>query len=119
MHTEGHRELFSHSRAMELTGGNEEIVSRLLGLLLRDIPAQRAQIRDLLNQKQWEQLRQLAHKLHGSAIYCATPALAYASNALEALLVEDKLALIAKACADLTIEMDRLEQASAAGELPV
>ena len=71
---------------MELAGGRKELAERLIGMLLKDLPARREAIRAAHAEGDLEALRERVHKLHGSAASCGTPAVQHAAHRLESAL---------------------------------
>lgn len=85
----GRLPVYDRALAIRVAGGNPRVAAELLGLLLGELPDERQALRRAWERGDKESVRKLAHKLHGSARYCGTPALAAAAAALEAVPPED------------------------------
>ena len=94
--------------AAEIAGGNPKIATELLKLLLRELPKQREALNQAFTTDNLRELRALNHKLHGSARYCGTPALAKATYALENTLLSAPPETIVQAVAEVVREINRL-----------
>jgi two-component system sensor histidine kinase BarA len=94
--------------AAEIAGGNPKIATELLNLLLRELPKQREALNQAFTTDNLKELRELNHKLHGSARYCGTPALIKATSALENTLLSAPPETIAQAVAEVVKEINRL-----------
>ncbi len=94
--------------AVRLAGGNEALADRLLGMLLRDLDSRHQQIRAAFAEGNWEDLRNLVHKLHGSAANCGTPALQHAARGFETSLADGELEGLERHMEVLGFEVERL-----------
>jgi len=78
--------LYDREAAIRIAGGNAKIAAELLTLLLRDLPLQQTALQQAFDAGDWPKLKELSHKLHGSARYCGTPALKTTTALLDDLL---------------------------------
>ncbi len=62
------------NQALRITGGKKTVADKLLNQLVEQLPDYLAQIRQECNNKDWEQLWQILHKLHGATLVCGIPA---------------------------------------------
>jgi two-component system sensor histidine kinase BarA len=102
--------VYDWNLAIGIAGGNPEIAAELLSLFLQELPSQTAAMRKAVRSGNLEKLRQLTHKLHGSASYCGTPALKEAAQNLESVLIERQTESIPTVYAQLLEEIQRLLQ---------
>jgi len=81
----GYSQLPAYDRdlALDKVGGNAAIADELLELLIADLPDQADTLREACRRRDAESVREVAHRVHGAASCCATPALKHAANALE------------------------------------
>ncbi len=79
--------VYDRALALDVTGNRPEVADQLLNLLIhKDLPAQEQNLRAAYRDQRLDDLREVSHKLQGSARYCGTPALLAAAQHLEALL---------------------------------
>lgn len=71
------------SEALRSTGGNELLAADLLATFVKDLPLQLQEIQCLHAKGDWKELREAAHRVHGSTAYCGIPALKRAVQQLE------------------------------------
>ncbi|MFZ5621291.1 MAG: response regulator [Pseudomonadota bacterium] len=62
----------------------ESLIRELLAMLMAELPQQRDQLRAAFRAADWTSLRELAHKIRGSAAYCQVKDLEQAAARLEA-----------------------------------
>ncbi len=75
--------LYDHAAAVHKSGGRPELAVDLLKMLLDELPEQGQALDTAVSAGDAERVRQQVHRLHGSAVYCCTPALAHSSGQLE------------------------------------
>jgi len=79
------------AQAMRIAGGSPGIASKLFEELRAELPDTLAQLRSILQQRDWAELWQVAHRLHGGAAVCGVPALYHAlGELLPAISLEDE-----------------------------
>ncbi|MES9958301.1 MAG: response regulator [Sedimenticola sp.] len=71
------RELKSRDveEALRIAGGREELAEEMFQRLLHDLELMGTELREKLEQQDWINLKEVAHRLHGSAAVCGVPAL--------------------------------------------
>ena len=94
--------VYDEGRALALAGGREALARRLLAMLLEELPERREAIRAAHADGDLAELRERAHKLHGSAASCGTAAVQQAARRLETALDEGEGDIDA-----LTADLDR------------
>lgn len=100
--------VYDRNLAIRIAGGHPSVAAELLALLIQDLPLQTEALNQAYTGGNLEELRQLAHRLHGSASYCGTPALKRAAETLESVLLEAKTDSLCESYAQVLAEIDRL-----------
>lgn len=75
--------IYDRELALSRVGGNPAIADELLGLMLKDLPAQRHALLSAHHDGDHDELRRRAHRLRGSASCCGMPRLEGACQSLE------------------------------------
>jgi two-component system sensor histidine kinase BarA len=84
------------AQALRIAGGSASIAAKLFGELRAELPATIASLRNQLEKRDWSELWQLSHRLHGAAAVCGVPALYHALGELQpAITLEDEAAVSA------------------------
>mgnify|MGYP001812257747 CR=1 FL=1 len=79
---------YDRALALHQVGGNPAIADELIGMMMAELPSQKAAMSAAVTAADHQALRQLAHRIHGSASCCGTPAIKQASAALEAAILQ-------------------------------
>ena len=82
--------VYDRTLALHRVGGNEAVADELLRMLREDLPGQYQSLTQAFGQGDLEQVRELAHKIRGSANYCGAPALRQAADALENAILDGR-----------------------------
>src|SRR5690606_4017836 len=98
----------------EMSGGNADFIREFLNLFVTNIPASVTDLEDGLQQKDWEKVRQAAHKMKPSLNYVGLKetyedVMAIEKNAKEVINLADMPTLIKKVsdqCAVACIELE-------------
>jgi two-component system sensor histidine kinase BarA len=108
-----HTALPAYDRALALhqVGGNEAIADELIGMMITELPDQRAAMRTALEHGRLEALREEVHRIHGSASCCGTPAVKQACQALESALLDGEYGRADELHTVLETEIARLIEA--------
>ncbi|MDQ2695360.1 MAG: Hpt domain-containing protein [Pseudomonadota bacterium] len=77
--------VYDPALATRVAGGNPQTAADLLALFLRELPMQEEALHEAFAAADLKQLREVSHRLNGSATYCAMPALRAATQALQAV----------------------------------
>jgi two-component system sensor histidine kinase BarA len=78
-------------QALRIAGGSENIAGRLFRELRAELPTAIEGLQSKLAERDWSELWQLSHRLHGAAAVCGVPALYHALNDLQpAITLEDE-----------------------------
>jgi len=78
--------------AKALVGGNEAVVQEMLTMLVDSLPEEIKALKAAYQEKDWQQLKSIAHKLKGGASYCGTLRLKSACTELENYIKSDPTA---------------------------
>jgi two-component system sensor histidine kinase BarA len=93
------------AQALRIAGGSERIANRLFSELRRDLPHAIDDLQTSFATRNWSELWQASHRLHGAAAVCGVPALHYALGELQpAVALEDDVAvsvLLARTVAEI------------------
>jgi two-component system sensor histidine kinase BarA len=80
-----------NAQALRIAGGSEGIARKLFEELRAELPTTLEVLRRHLNEKDWAELWQLSHRLHGAAAVCGVPAFYHALGDLQpAISLEDE-----------------------------
>ncbi len=96
--------------AIASAGGNRELAAQLFQTFLEELKVQGEKLQILQRAAEWEELREVAHQLHGSTAYVGVPALKRAVKALERSASRHDEESIGRCMEDLDREIDRLRQ---------
>ena len=66
--------------------GNEAMAKEMLQLLVETLPNELKSFQTAYEQRDWQVIKNLAHKLHGATCYCGVPRLKQACTHLETYL---------------------------------
>ncbi len=79
------------AQALRISGGSESIAAKLFQELRTELPETIDAMLNKLESKDWPELWQLSHRLHGAAAICGVPALYHALGELQhAITLEDE-----------------------------
>jgi two-component system sensor histidine kinase BarA len=79
------------AQALRIAGGSERIAGKLFSDLCRELPQAVVEIQASFEARNWSDLWQLSHRLHGAAAVCGVPALHHALGELQpAVALEDE-----------------------------
>jgi len=73
-------------KGAELVGGNKDMALDMLRILIEELPENLKLIQSLFEAKDFEEMKKVAHKLHGGLCYCGAPRLKEAIKQLEVAL---------------------------------
>ena len=94
--------------AILAVGGNTGLARELFAAFLESLEPQLQEIRQRHRASDWAELRNSAHRLHGSAAYCGVPAMKAEVRALEQAAREGESAEIDRRMHSLEREIGRL-----------
>ena len=100
-------EIIDHNFERFASHQDPALAQDILSMLENDLISQRALIKELLNTKDYAQLKEQLHKLQGSAAACGLPKLRAATKYFDALLRSDDLSGISTAAKNVN---DAIEQ---------
>lgn len=76
-------EIINWEELDKITNCRRELAHEMLAMLAAELPERQAQINAALANKNWRELIEHVHKLHGSSAYCGTTQLRDAARELE------------------------------------
>lgn len=89
-------------------GGNADLAKEMLGGLVKTLTQEKAAINQALARKDFSQLRELVHRLHGACCYCGVPHLQEATAQLESSLHNADIQQIEQGVDYLNTEIERI-----------
>ena len=82
------------AQALRIAGGSAAIAEKLFTDLCAELPDTLSSLQQLVAERDWGELWQLAHRLHGAAAVCGVPGLYHALGDLQpAVALEDEIAV--------------------------
>jgi two-component system sensor histidine kinase BarA len=82
------------AQGLRIAGGSTAIADKLFTDLCAELPDTLSTLQQLVAERDWGELWQLAHRLHGAAAVCGVPALYHALGDLQpAVVLEDDIAV--------------------------
>jgi two-component system sensor histidine kinase BarA len=82
------------AQALRIAGGSAAIAEKLFTDLCAELPDTLSSLQQLVAERDWSELWQLAHRLHGAAAVCGVPGLYHALGDLQpAVALEDEIAV--------------------------
>lgn len=94
--------------ALKRANGKEDLAQELYEKLLKSLPKEKNFINNAFQQKEWDIMRDLVHRLHGACCYCGVPELKDRVQKLESALATKTLDIIHPRLDALNIAIDRL-----------
>ncbi len=76
-------ENFDRSMAINQAGGNRDLAKDLFTMLCDELPLLQEKLNSSYQEKNRQDFRDAAHKIHGSTAYCGVPLLKASSKELE------------------------------------
>ena len=73
------------NQALELTGGNEDLVKEMQQMLLEELQSETEKLNSFYEEKNIEKVKFIAHKIQGGASYCGTARLKEQTKNVERL----------------------------------
>ncbi|MCU7916748.1 MAG: response regulator [Candidatus Thiodiazotropha sp. (ex Dulcina madagascariensis)] len=74
-----------YDKILGITGGDQSLADEMFNQLCTELPQQLAQIDTYMVDLDWANLKEIAHKIHGSTSSCGVPALDYAVHRFESV----------------------------------
>ena len=100
--------VYDIEKGISLAGGNRKLALELISMLIAQLPVQKFEIAESINNSDMVSLRHHIHKLHGSCQCCATPALLNVTKNIQNMIDKNLENEIEAAKAELFIEIDRV-----------
>lgn len=102
-------------RALRIAGGSQSIADKLFTQLLEELPESIAAFHERFHQRDWKEMWQLVHRLHGAAAVCGVPALHQALDQLQRIIKNEQGEEIAHHLSAVQKEADKLAAEHAPG----
>lgn len=101
-------DVYDIEKAINLAGGNRKLAIELITMLIAQLPIQKFEITESINNDDMVSLKQHIHKLHGSCQCCATPALMNITRELENIIENNLVNKFETAKTELLIQIERV-----------
>ena len=101
------------SQALRIAGGSERIAGKLFSDLCGELPQAIDELSASFDARNWSELWQLSHRLHGAAAVCGVPALYHALGELQPAVALEDDAAVSVLLARTFAEVDRVLSGSA------
>jgi two-component system aerobic respiration control sensor histidine kinase ArcB len=101
----------------EIMNGDENLFKEMIGMLVNSLPEELDKLNQAYQQGDWETIGAIAHKLAGSASYCATHRLKGACSNLEKHLRKGNKELADKLYTQLLNEIEAVQRVCQSNEL--
>jgi len=102
------------SLSLKLAGNKQELAEELLNLLTASLADEVRIIKQFNTDKNYHELQQHLHKLHGAVCYCGTPRLKKSIAALETALKQSRMGVVTSLLDQFELECDLLLKATRA-----
>lgn len=107
-HTNYSDNTYNQQNAISLAGGNQELAEELLSMLITELPRHKSSIELAYKNKNFNELRNAVHKLHGGAKYCAAEELSMSTGKLETLIIENQVSQLEAGLNGVFKDIDKL-----------
>ncbi len=103
-------------KAVQLVAGNEQLADDLLAILIKELPDYKKALQSQLinnnfKNKNWHELHNIIHKIHGGLRYVGTPALIELIRKIDNELFNLSMAQVEKNMELIFIEIDKVIRA--------
>ncbi|VAW68505.1 BarA sensory histidine kinase (= VarS = GacS) [hydrothermal vent metagenome] len=105
---ENNLSIFDEAQGIELAGGNEQLASELLPMLINELPTHKENLLAAKHNNDIDDLKKHIHKLHGGSKYCGVPALRHASAQLENIIDLKQLGELDSSLQEVISQIDQL-----------
>ncbi len=76
-------------KAIKISGGNKQLSHELYKMLVADLKTKRSQLATHYEKLHFKEIKEIAHKIHGGAKYCAAEKLQFHASKVESAINED------------------------------
>ncbi|MBT2971877.1 MAG: hypothetical protein B6D72_17190 [gamma proteobacterium symbiont of Ctena orbiculata] len=98
-------------KLLDITGGDKNLASEMFSQLCSELPQQLEDIDKYIREQNWEDLKEITHKMRGSTSSCGVPALDYSVQRLEQAIKSMQTEILIKEYLSVENEVKRLLQA--------
>ncbi|RLW71714.1 MAG: hypothetical protein B6D71_00705 [gamma proteobacterium symbiont of Stewartia floridana] len=95
-------------KLLAITGGDQQLADEMFKQLCLELPQQLLTIKKLIDESDWNNLKELAHKIHGSTSSCGVPALDYKVKEFEKVCKQQDTDQLLSSYIQLEHEIERL-----------
>jgi two-component system sensor histidine kinase BarA len=97
-------------KLLDITGGDQKLAKEMLNQLCSELPQQLEEIQQYIQQQDWENLKEIAHKMRGSTSSCGVPALDFSVHQLEQITATKQADLLLEEFNTVEHQVKRLLQ---------
>ncbi len=105
------------NKILQQFNGKESLAAEMYQLLIKELKDKPVELPQLLNEKNYQELIQLVHKMNGSASYCGLKALQQAAEGLEVALKREQYSEVPTLLDELLIQITQILNEDAQGQL--
>ncbi|MEW8050170.1 MAG: ATP-binding protein [Candidatus Thiodiazotropha sp.] len=98
-------------KILDITGGDQGLAKEMFNQLCSELPQQLEDIETYIRKHDWENLKEIAHKMRGSTSSCGVPALDFSVQKLEQATASKQAAQLLEEYKSVEHEVKRLLQA--------
>ncbi|MCG8486133.1 MAG: ATP-binding protein [Chromatiales bacterium] len=95
-------------KLLAITGGDQQLADEMFKQLCLELPQQLLAIKQFIDQSDWHNLKEIAHKIHGSTSSCGVPALDYKVMEFEKVCKSEEMDRLLISYIQLEHEIERL-----------
>jgi two-component system sensor histidine kinase BarA len=100
--------IIDNKKILDITGGDKSLAKEMFNQLCSELPQQLDDIEKYIQTQDWENLKEIAHKIRGSTSSCGVPALDHSVHNLEKATDSQKPGLLLKKYESVQQEVKRL-----------
>jgi two-component system sensor histidine kinase BarA len=100
--------VIDNKKILDITGGDKALAKEMFNQLCSELPQQLKDIQKYIHSRDWENLREIAHKIRGSTSSCGVPALDYSVYNLEKATTSQQTELLVEKYQSVQYEVERL-----------
>jgi two-component system sensor histidine kinase BarA len=103
-------QVIDKKKLLDITGGDKKLAMEMLNQLCSELPQQLEEIQQFIQHKDWQNLKEIAHKIRGSTSSCGVPALDFSVHQLETITASKQVELLQEEYNSVEHEVKRLLQ---------
>jgi two-component system sensor histidine kinase BarA len=100
--------VMDNKKILDITGGDQALANEMFNQLCKELPQQLKDILQYIQNKDWDNLKEIAHKIRGSTSSCGVPALDYSVHDFEKATVTKHTVKLLEKYESVQYEVKRL-----------